>query len=188
MSNCDFPWECGFLGVRDVLGRNVFLETAEFARTSSLVLRREDKVSVAIWTTERNARSRRRPPIRGSRVAWSQMGKILKVTPQSLGIFLLLNQNQSRHNRYYLCSSRHQLAASRGLSRPLPKFCDTVKFIINMLANALILVLTSEGVLECITLFSPVCFFFLTVQLCVSSPPQLDNDHCRLLNAMCGHP
>lgn len=59
VSNCDFPWECGFWGVRDALGRNVFLETAGFTRTSSLVLVREEKISVAIRTEEKAARGRR---------------------------------------------------------------------------------------------------------------------------------
>lgn len=56
-SDCDFPWECVFLGA---LGSSEFLETVGSARTSSWVLIREDKQK-SLWLCELQRQTRGRP-------------------------------------------------------------------------------------------------------------------------------
>jgi len=82
----------------------------------------------------------------------------------SLWGFLLLNQNQSRHIDTVCVPQDITLLSPASYHSLYQSYVMLQNFIINLLANAL--VLTSEGVLECITLFSPICFF-LTVRLYV---------------------
>lgn len=60
----------------------------------------------------------------------------------------MLNQKPEKACRYYLSSSRHQLAAACGLSRLLPKFCGTIRLTTNLLVSVFILGLISERVLD----------------------------------------
>lgn len=99
-SNCDFPWERGFLGV---LGSSVLLETAGSSGTSSWVLIREDKQSPCGCLNYRGKRG-------GALAAlpWGLRGG--KCSSGRLwGVFPVESKAKQAHG-CCLCSPRHRLA------------------------------------------------------------------------------